>query len=490
MIKIPGGTCSDLCDPNLKMTRRDLLRVGGAGMIGLSLGSLFKLQARAAQSGTLAGGPGWGSAKNIILVYLQGGPSHLDLWDPKEDLPDNMKSPFKSIPTKIPGVNFTEILPGLAKVNDKFTMIRSMSYTPNGLFNHTAAIYQIMTGYTTDKVSPSGQLEPPDPKDFPNFGSEIVRLRPSTEPMLPFVMLPRPLQESNVVGKGGSAGFLGKAYDPYTLYPGGDDMDMNKMDHVHVDDLKLPPEVFALRLERRAKLREAIEASMPDIDKAVEQYNLDDYYQRALNLIVSGRARNAFDLRQETEKVRDRYGRNTFGQSCLLARRLIEAGTRVVEVIWPKVANSDNHSWDHHVDLTKRMKDQSGPMLDKGLSALVADMDERGLLHETLLVAVGEFGRSPQRGVSTSGNENKDDGRDHWPYCYTAVVAGAGARRGVVFGKSDKTASAPVEKPVHPIQLVATIYHSVGLDPASIIYNHLNQPREMVQADVVDGLLA
>src|SRR5437763_9024067 len=311
MIKILGGTCSDLCDPNLKMTRRDLLRIGGAGMLGLSLGSLFKLQAQAAQSANVAGGPGWGSAKNIVLVYLQGGPSHLDLWDPKEDLKDNMKSPFKSIPTKIPGVNFTEILPSLAQVNDKFTMIRSMSYTPNGLFNHTAAIYQIMTGYTTDKVSPSGQLEPPDPKDFPNFGSQLVRLRPSTDPMLPFVMLPRPLQESNVIGKGGSAGFLGKAFDPYTLYPDGDDMDMGKMDHVRVEDLKLPPEVFALRLQRRAKLRDSIEEAMPDIEKAVQNYNLDDYYQRALNLIVSGRARNAFDLRQEPDKTRDRYGRNT-----------------------------------------------------------------------------------------------------------------------------------------------------------------------------------
>ena len=140
------------------------------------------------------------------------------------------------------------------------------------------------------------------------------------------------------------------------------------MEHIRIDDLKLPPEVFALRLERRARLRDAIEAAMPDIEKAVENYNLDDYYKRALNLIVSGRARKAFDLTQEPDNLRDSYGRNTFGQSCLLARRLIEAGTRVVEVIWPKVANSDNHSWDHHVDLSKRMKDQSGPMLDKGLA--------------------------------------------------------------------------------------------------------------------------
>src|ERR1043166_3534371 len=411
MIKIPGGTCSDLCDPHLKMTRRDLLRVGGAGMLGLSLGSLLKLQAVAGETSKRAGGPGWGAAKNVVMIYLQGGPSHLDLWDPKENLPDNIRSTFKNIPTKIPGVNFTEILPELAKVNDKFTMIRSMSYTPNGLFNHTAAIYQMMTGYTTDKVSPSGQLEPPNGQDFPNFGSQIVRLKPPTEPMLPFVMLPRPLQESNVVGKGGSAGFLGKGYDPYTLFPDGDDMDMAKMDHIKVDDLKLPPEVFALRLQRRARLRESIEESMPDIEKAVQSYNLDDYYQRALNLIISGRARTAFDLRQEPDKVRERYGRNTFGQSCLLARRLIEAGTRVVEVIWPKIANSDNHSWDHHSDLTKRMKTQSGPMLDQGLAAFIEDMDQRGLLQDTLVLAIGEFGRSPQKGVSTSGNQNSADGQ-------------------------------------------------------------------------------
>jgi hypothetical protein len=308
--------------------------------------------------------------------------------------------------------------------------------------------------------------------------------------MLPFVMLPRPLQESNVIGKGGTAGFLGKAYDPYTLFPEGDDMDMNKMDRIHVDDLKLPPEVFALRLERRAKLREAIEASMPDVDKAVEKYNLDDYYQRALNLIVSGRARNAFDLRQESEKVRDRYGRNTFGQSCLLARRLIEAGTRVVEVIWPKVANSDNHSWDVHTDLTKRMKTQSAPMLDQGLASLISDMEERGLLHDTLVVAVGEFGRSPQKGVSTSGNRNSSDGRDHWPYCYTSIIAGAGVKKGYVHGKSDKTGSSPSEDPVHPMELLASIYHAFGIDPDTIVYNHLKQPRELVKAKAVTSLFA
>jgi uncharacterized protein (DUF1501 family) len=301
--------------------------------------------------------------------------------------------------------------------------------------------------------------------------------------------MPRPLQESNVVGKGGNAGFLGRAYDPYTLFPPGDDMDLAKMERIKVDDLQLRQEVSAPRLERRASLRKIIDDGMPDLDKATAKYDLDEYYGKALGLVISGRARKAFDLGQEPAAIRERYGKNTFGQCCLLARRLVEAGTRFVEVIWPKVANSDNHSWDVHAGLSARMKNQSAPMLDAGLSTLIADLDARGLLSETLVVAVGEFGRSPQRGVSTSGNENQDDGRDHWPYCYTGVIAGAGARRGFVWGKSDKTGSAPLENPVHPRDLLATIYHSVGIDPATIVNNHLNQPRQLVEGEAVTGIL-
>jgi hypothetical protein len=433
--------------------------------------------------------PGFGKAKSVILLYLQGGPSHIDLWDPKDNVPDNVRSVFKAIDTKLPGVKFTEILPKLAQVNDKFTMIRSMSYTPVGLFNHTAAIYQLLTGYTTDKVSPSGQLEPPTPKDFPNLGCNIARLKPPTEPMLPFVMMPRPLQESGVVNKGGTAGFLGRAFDPYYLFPPGDDMDMTKMDRIKTDDLKLRVEVPSDRLGRRAKLRDQINQGMPGLEKATKKYDLNEYYEKALGLVLSGKARNAFDLSKESDVTKEKYGKNTFGQSCLLARRLIEAGTRFVEVNWPKVANSDNHSWDVHVGLSKRMKDQAAPLLDAGLSALIADLDQRGLLAETLVVAVGEFGRSPQRGVSTSGNDNNDDGRDHWPYCYTACMAGAGIKRGFVYGKSDKTASAPVDNPTHPKDLLATIYHSMGIDPGTIVYNHLNQPRELVQGDVITNIL-
>lgn len=486
MLVIPGGAGRDTCDG---VTRRELLRVGGLSMLGLSLPNVLRMQRAAASEGA-GGGPGWGKAKSVILLYLQGGPSHLDLWDPKENVPDNVRSVFQPIATKTPGVQVTELLPKFAQVVDKVTLIRSMSYTPIGLFNHTAAIYQMLTGYTADKVSPSGQLEPPSPKDFPNVGSNIVRLKPPEQPMLPFVMLPRPLQESNVVGKAGTAGFLGRAYDPYYLYPAGDDMDMDKMDRIQVDDLQLRPEVSSARLERRARLRELINAGMPAVEKAVEKYDLDEYYDEALNLVISGRARAAFDLTAESDATRELYGRNTFGQSCLLARRLVEAGTRFVEVNWPKIANSDNHSWDTHTGLSKRMKDQAAPLLDGALAGLIADLDDRGMLDETLVVAVGEFGRSPKRGISTSGNANSDDGRDHWPYCYTCCVAGAGVKRDFVYGRSDQTGSGPTENPVHPTDLLATIYHSVGINPATIVYNHLNQPRELVQGNVVSGILS
>jgi uncharacterized protein (DUF1501 family) len=489
MLCVPGQPGKDLCDPHLGVTRRDILRVGGSAMLGMSLAGMLQSQAKA-NNAQITGGPGWGKAKSVIMIYLQGGPSHLDLWDPKENVPDNVKSVFKMEKSKVPGMELTELLPKIGQVTDKLTMIRSMSYTPVGLFNHTAAIYQIHTGYTADKVSPSGQLEPPSPKDFPTFGSNIIRLKPPEVPMLPFVMMPRPLQESNVVNKAGTAGFLGRAFDPYYLFPPGDDMDMEKMERIRVDDLTLRQEVSEGRLDRRARLRDLINDGMPEIDKAVAKYDLNKYYDSALSLIMSGRAREAFALNKESAEMRDKYGRNTFGQCCLLARRLVEAGTRVVEVIWPKVANSDNHSWDVHTGLSDRMKKQSAPMLDAGLSGLISDLDERGLLDETLVVALGEFGRSPVRGVSTSGNSNSNDGRDHWPYCYTAVVAGAGTKRGFVLGKSDQTGSAPLENPVHPIELVATIYHAVGIAPQTIVHNHLNQPRELVKAEPVSKLFA
>jgi hypothetical protein len=478
MISIPGRPGST-CDG---FSRREFLRIGGIGMAGISLADILRLQANAAPS-EAAKKAGWGRAKSVIFVFLQGGPSHLDIWDPKPDAPSNIRGEFKTIKSKIPGVHLTEVMPKLAQQLDKATLIRSVSYTPAGLFNHTAAHYQMMTGYTPDRVSPSGQLEPPAPNDYPHAGAQIARIKPPTEAMLPFVILPRPTQESNVIGKGSMAGFLGAAYDPYQFY-----QDPNK--DIKLDDLTMRKEVPKERLLRRESLLQKVNAAMPEMEKAVESYALDSYYQKAFDLVASGRARNAFDLAQEKTELRDKYGRHTFGQGLLLARRLVEAGTRFVQVNWPAVANGNPtvDAFDTHAANFGPLRDLHCPKLDSGLAALLEDMDQRGLLKETLVVAIGEFGRSPRMGVSTSGNGNAPDGRDHWPYCYTALVAGAGVGRGVAYGKSDATGSSPAENPVHPTQLLATIYHALGIDPHTIVHNHLNQPRELVQAEPVTGL--
>jgi hypothetical protein len=489
MLSIPGQNGAT-CDG---VSRRELLRVGGAGLLGVSLANLLRFEdvARAATAGPAtqpvvpitgdaARLSGFGKAKNFIFIFLQGGPSHLDIWDPKPDAPDNIRGQFKPIPTALKGEYVSEVMPNLAKVLDKTTLIRSVSYTPAGLFNHTAAIYQMMTGYTPDKVSPSGQLEPPNRSDYPCMGSQIARIRPPKDPMLPFVMLPRPLQESGVVGKGGTAGFLGAAADPYYLF-------QDPAQQLNVTDLALRQEVTVQRMNRRATMLDKVNAQMPEIEKAVAEHALDAYDKKALELVISGRARKAFDLNEEKKELREKYGMHTFGQSLLLARRLIEAGTRVVQVNWPAVANGNPtvDAWDTHAQNFGPLKNLHCPKLDSGLPTLIKDLDDRGLLKDTVVLAIGEFGRSPKMGVSTSGNTNGPDGRDHWPYCYTSLMAGGGIARGAVYGKSDKTGSSPAEDGVHPTQLLATVYHAMGIKPDTIVNNHLGQPRELVQAEPV-----
>jgi hypothetical protein len=477
MLSIPGKQ-GRLCDG---LTRRELLRVGGAAMLGLSLPEVLRLQAAASTPAQKA--PGWGTAKSVILIFLQGGPSHIDIWDPKPDAPSNIRGEFKAIPTNVSGIQLSETMPKLAQQMDKCTLIRSVSYTPAGLFNHTAAMYQMLTGETPDRVSPSGQLEPPSPADFPNAGCHIARFRPPNVPMLPFVMMPRPLQESDVIGKAGTAGFLGRAYDPYYLYqdPNGE---------IKTEELSLRSEVTEERLKRRASLREMVDAAMPDLEKATSSYALDEYYEKAFDLILSGKARKAFDLKQEPDAVRERYGRHTFGQGCLLARRLIEAGTRFVQMNWPSVANGDPNTtaWDTHAANFGPLRKLHCPKLDSGLSSLLDDLHQRGMLKDTLVLAIGEFGRSPRLGVSTSGNTNSPDGRDHWPYCYTGMIAGGGVQGGAVYGKSDAHGSSPVENPVHPTDILATVYHMLANDPSTEIRNHLNQPRELVKGKPILGL--
>src|SRR5881396_3182874 len=480
MLNLPGHRGCNCEGP----TRRELLRIGSIGLMGLSLPHFFFWRAHAAAAASkYTGARGWESAENVVMIFLQGGPSHIDIWDPKPDAPSNIRGEFKPIKTKISGTWIGEHMPMMAQHLDKATLIRSMSYTPNGLFNHTAAIYQMLTGYPPDKVSPSGQLEPPSPRDFPTAGSQISKLKPPEVPMLPFVEMPRPLQESNVIGKGGAAGFLGKAYDPYRLY-----QDPNRP--IKIDDLALRSDVGEGRLKGRFELLKGINSSMKDLEKAVSSTAVDEYYAKAYDLVLSGKARSAFDLEQEPAAVRERYGRTTFGQGALLARRLIQAGTRLVQLNWPAVANGNPEvdAWDTHASNFAPLKNLHCPILDRTLSALLEDLDQRGLLNETLVVAVGEFGRSPRLGVSTSGNSNAPDGRDHWPYCYSAVVAGAGIARGAQYGESDATGSSPKDKPVHPADLLATVYFALGIDPDMEVRNHLNQPRELVKGTPVMGL--
>ena len=480
MLRIPGkltATCEGV-------SRRDFLQVGSLGLMGMQLSQVLALQEAAKASvPKFAGAQGFGAAKSVIVLFLQGGPSHIDIWDPKPDAPSNVRGEFKPIKTKVPGIELSETMPKLGQAIDKATLIRSMSYTPAGLFNHTAAIYQMLTGYPPDVVSPSGQLEPPSPIDFPTAGSWISKFLPPTEPVLPFVEMPRPLQESNVIGKGGAAGFIGKEFDPYRLY-------QDPAKSVKLDDLALRKETPQGRLQDRFELLKGINGSMKELEKAVDSYALDKYYEQAFDLVLSGKARDAFDLEKESSSMRDRYGRFTFGQGALMARRLVEAGTRFVQLNWPSVANGnpETTAWDTHAANFGPLKNLHCPKLDQALSALLEDMSERGLLDETLVIAVGEFGRSPRLGVSTSGNTNSPDGRDHWPYCYTAVAAGAGIPGGRLYGESDDTASSPREKPVHPNDLLSTVYYALGIDPNQEIHNHLNQPRALVKGKALTDL--
>ncbi len=476
------GKQGRLCD---SVSRREFLRVGGAAMLGLSVPKLLALKEAQASAALDSSQPqnGFGKAKSVILLFLQGGPSHIDIWDPKPEAPSNIRGEFKPIKTNVPGIWLSETMPLLAKQMDKAALIRSVSYTPAGLFNHTAAMYQMVTGSTPDEVAPSGQLDPPAPHDHPNVAAHVSNFRPSDEPMLSAVQLPRPMQESNIVGKGGNAGFLGRAYDPYFLF-----QDPNQ--DIKLDDLSLRPEVPAARLEKRASLLETVNASMPEIERVADEFALGSYYEKAYELILSQRARNAFDLTKEPDAVRERYGRHTWGQSVLMARRLIEAGTRFVQVNWPSVANGDPRTtaWDTHAANFGPLRDLHCPKLDSALSALLEDLDQRGMLEETLVLAIGEFGRSPKMGVSTSGNSNAPDGRDHWPYCYTGLIAGGGVQGGQVYGKSDETGSSPLENPVHPRDILATVYHTLGIDPHTEVLNHLDQPRELVLGDPILGL--
>lgn len=461
------GQRGRLCDG---VSRRELLSIGGLSLIGLNLPGFLANQAAAKESpprvGTL------GRARGVILLYLQGSPSHIDLWDPKPEAPVEIRGEFKTIATNVPGISLSETLPLLAQNADKYALIRSVGVKPKGLRNHGAAIYMLMTGHDPSNFSPTGVAVPPSRDDLPSVGAVIGRFKPAPRSALGYVALSGPVIESGVVGVGQQAGLLGRQYDPFAMYD-----DPTKP--FRVPGFELPSDMTLGRLRSRIDLRSAIAAR-----RALGPADFESYYSKAMALVESSQAEQAFRLQDEPEPLRQRYGMTRFGQACLLARRLIEAGTRFVQVSWPAASDAEpatnaDGSWDTHRNNFPMLRDWRCPVFDRTVSALLIDLADRGLLDETIVWAIGEFGRSPKIGQPTTDNVGPG-GRDHWPECYTCLLAGGGIRGGQVYGESDRIAAYPKTAPVHPYDLIATVYWALGIDPATEYHDTLNKPHRLV----------
>jgi len=476
-----------LCD---LPSRRELLRVGGLSLLGLSLPDFLRRRADAKPASSRSA-DGFGQADSVVLVYLQGSPSHIDLWDPKPNAPAEIRGEFQPIATNAPGMFLGEVLPMLAEQADHYSVVRSIGVDPKGLRNHGAAIYMLMTGHDPRNFSPTGRAVPPSREDLPSVGAIVGKYRPARQGNLGNVAICSPVKEARQLGVGQSAGLLGGTYDPYTMYD-----DATKP--LQLEGFTLPDDVSLERLQSRVDLRALIESQTEATLRAVasrkskraatsedDLTSFDAHYNQALSLIQTNRAVDAFRLEEESQKTRERYGMTRFGQSLLLARRLIAAETRFVQVTWPGRSDDEprpgpDGSWDTHRNNFPMLRDHRCPVFDLSLSAFIADMADRGLLEKTLVVAIGEFGRSPKIGSSTTNNVGPG-GRDHWPECYSFLVAGGGVKPGQVYGESDRHGGWPKKKAVHPFDLIATIYHALGIDPYTEYYDTLDRPRQLVQ---------
>jgi hypothetical protein len=461
------GKLGRLCD---SPSRRELLTIGGLGLFGMTLPELLCRRAVAREPARAR--DGFGRARSVILLYLQGSPSHIDLWDPKPDAPTDIRGEFKPIATNVPGVMLGEVLPMLAQQADKFALVRSVGVKPKGLRNHGAAIYMLMTGHDPTNFSPTGVAVPPSREDLPSVGSVVVRYKQAAAAALGFVALSGPVIESGVIGVGQFAGLLGGQFDPFQMYD-----DPTKQ--FRVEGFALPPDMTLGRLRARIDLRAATAAR-----QSLGPADFDTYYGKAMSLIESSQAERAFRLDDEPPTVRDRYGPTRFGQSCLLARRLVEAGSRFVQVNWPAASDAEPNttpdgSWDTHRNNFPMLRDHRCPVFDRSVSALLDDLHSRGHLAETVVLAIGEFGRSPKIGKPTTDNVGPG-GRDHWPECYTCLIAGGGIRGGQIYGESDRDGAYPKNSPVHPYDLIATVYHALGIDPTTEYHDTLNRPRRLV----------
>jgi hypothetical protein len=366
-----------------------------------------------------------------------------------------------------------EVLPRLARQAHLFSLVRSVGVKPRGLANHGAAIYMLLTAHDPTNFTATGLAVQPTREDLPSLGAVVSRYRPAAKGVPANVALCGPVREGSVVGVGQAAGLLGGAHDPFAVYD-------DPTQPLRLEGLALPADTTLGRLEGRLDLRASL-GKRPVTKRA----DFDGYYGQALSLLSSPKTRKAFQLEREPALLRDRYGRTRFGQSCLLARRLIEAGSRFVQVNWPAGSDTEpvagpDGSWDTHRNNFPMLRDWRCPVFDLTLSALLEDLEARGLLETTLVVAAGEFGRSPKIGAPTTNNVGPG-GRDHWPSCYTVLLAGGGVRGGRAYGASDKYGAYPKGDAVHPYDVVATIHHALGIDRATSYRDALDRPRQLTE---------
>jgi hypothetical protein len=424
-------------------SRRAWLQLGGLGLLGCSLPRLLR-----ADTGTRAPA----AARSCVLFLLHGGPSQLDVWDLKPAAPAEVRGPFRPVATNVPGLQIVEHLPRLARMAHRFTLVRSMTHT--SLF-HNSATYLVTTGQTPPRELIAFA---PSENDFPHLGAQVALLRPGKQDVPTAVSLPDPVSDGPYTTPGQNAGFLDARYAPFHI-----DGDPNE-DAFVVDGLAAGPEVREGRLGGRRSLLQTVNEHLGRLaaDRRLEQ--LDRSQQRAYALLTSHATRRAFDLAQENPRRRERYGRHKYGQSLLLARRLVEAGVRLVTVYWGGRVNNPLPHWDTHFNNNRRLKEELLPPFDQCFSAFLEDLDERGLLRETLVVCMGEFGRTPRFGQFT-GNGVDASGRDHWAQCYSLVVAGGPAGGGRVLGRSDRIAAYPADDPYTPQDVAATLLHALGVNP-------------------------
>ena len=444
-----------------RVSRRACLTIGGAVGLGLGLPDLLRL--RAAQSGT-----SFGSAKSVIFLFLHGGHPQHETWDPKPDAPDSVRGEFGDAATSIPGFRISELLPQCAKLAEQLAVVRSMAHDNT---NHVQACLPAMTGHKHPPSIRSRGDFPPTPDDFPHFGAVLDHLRPGNVQLPNWVQLGPVMTRSNrTVLHGQSAGFLGDQYSPFRV-----DQDLTP-DDVRIE--AIAPEITVQRLRERRGLLAEIDSQRQRMDVASAR-SREAFYEKAFGLLTSEATHRAFDLRSEPTRVRERFGRNQVGQSCLLARRLVEAGVPFVNVHW---CQTPSGSWDTHGQNFTKMKDSLGPTLDTALSALIEDIEQRGMLDDVLIMPMAEFGRTPQI--------NKNAGRDHWPFAYTLAMAGAGLKRGIVEGASDRLGAYPTSTPYDPADMAATIYHLLGIRNDTLLHDREGRPHKLVVGKKIDAILA